>query len=330
MTKTTTITINGRLYDAVTGMPVQHASQHNVAPLQPARAFSDVGPSRSVSHITPAPRRAPIAPESRNQSHPNAQAVHKRTQKSETLFRKALKKPVATEATRSPLISRFKTTIVQPVEAEVPKPADDMPQTTKMHPMVAKVLQKRAAAMQPEQTSKQVKEQLIKQRLAEVGDKPKRPNFWARQPRVATILASTLSLLILGGYLTYINLPNISMKVAATRAGVHAEFPNYKPDGYSLNGPITYSPGQVTINYKANTNDNAYKLTQKASNWDSQAVLDNYVSKQTGNYLTFQDHGLTIYTFNNKAAWANGGMLYTIEGTASLSSDQILRLATSM
>ncbi len=320
MTKTTTITINGRVYDAITGQPVHQSAQ---APHRPARSFNDIGPSRTAQ---------PMRKQSARPDQPHAKAVHMRTQKSETLYRQALKKPAVEAAppTRSPLISRFATEPTPPARTVHTAPVDTTPQVTAMHPIMAKVLQKQAAAAQPEPTSKHIKEQLIKERLAEVGDKPKRQNFWARQPRVATILASTLSLLILGGYLTYINLPNISMKVAATRAGVSAVFPNYRPDGYSLNGPITYSPGQVTISYKSNTNDSDYKLTQKASNWDSQAVLDNYVSKQTGNYLTFQDHGLTIYTFNNKAAWANGGMLYTIEGTASLSSDQILRLATSM
>ncbi len=357
MTKSTTITINGRLYDAITGMPLPNMTQQTVAPVratqtapvhpqqaQPVRTFSDIGPARQQAapvHAAPAAHQ-PVHPATTHTHHVNrtpAQAVHQRTQKSETLYRKALKKPAveqrqpAATQERNPLINHFHRAVVEPTPPTPPQsPADDdLPQATKMHPMVAKVLQQQAEAHRPELSSKELKEQLIRERLAQVGEThTKKANFWARQPRLATVLASTLSLLILGGYLTFINLPNISMKVAATRAGINASFPNYKPDGYNLNGPITYSPGQVSVSYKSNTNDNNFKLTQKASNWDSQAVLDNYVSKQTSNYLTFQDHGLTIYTFDNKAAWANGGMLYTVDGTANLSSDQILRLATSM
>lgn len=120
------------------------------------------------------------------------------------------------------------------------------------------------------------------------------------------------------------------MRVAASNAGINASFPGYKPDGYSLNGPITYAPGEVDINYRSNTSDGNFTLTQKSSNWDSQGVLDNYVRKQTSTYLTFQQRGVTVYTFANKAAWTNGGLLYTIDGDANLSSDQILRLATSL
>lgn len=364
------ITINGRSYDALTGMPIvanntavraaAHAAQrapHHAAPAQPApqkpvRAMTDVAPMRAAR-----PNHAP------------AQAIHQTTQKSQTLYRKALKKPApaqhstqaqphvaahaqtaihaqkpaeikaATSHERSPLISKFSaqhhTQTVKPV-VEQPKKVDHIaPAAT--HPTVAKALQRHAAAQpQAQLTGSDLKEQLIKERLAEVSDKPhnrehKKAGWLSRQPRLVTVLSSTLALLILGGYLTYITLPSISLRVAASRAGVNANMPEYKPDGYSLDGPITYSPGEVVISYKSNSNDEAgYKLVQKATNWDSQAVLDNYVAKLSENYLTFQERGVTVYTFGNKAAWVNGGLLYTIEGNAALSSEQILRVATSI
>ena len=350
MTKAT-ITINGRTYDAITGMPVvtskpQEArpaaahTAHTPAPAQPrrpvARAFTDVAPTHTAAHTHA------TAP---------AQAVHRApAQKSHTLHRQAVKKPgvALTQTTppaghradhsRSPLITRFgeqkpahtaaHTKAVQPTETVAP---------ATMHPAVAKALQQQATAeaQKPQLSGKDLKEQLIKERLAEVSERPhehhKKTGWLGRQPRLVTILSSTLALLILGGYLTYITLPSISLRVAASRAGVNANMPEYKPDGYSLDGPITYSPGEVVISYKSNTNtETGYKLVQKATNWDSQAVLDNYVSKLTDNYLTFQERGVTVYTFGNKAAWVNGGLLYTIDGNAGLSSDQILRVATSL
>ena len=120
------------------------------------------------------------------------------------------------------------------------------------------------------------------------------------------------------------------MRVAASRAGITANYPGYQPDGYHFAGPITYQPGQVNITFKSNTNNNDFTIKQKSSIWDSQAVLDNYVSKQTDNYLTYQQSGLTIYSFGSHAAWVNGGLLYTIDGDAPLSSDQLLHIATSM
>lgn len=336
MTKQT-ITINGRTYDAVTGLPITQAvaAHPKTGAPKPAehrvRAFSDIGPAQNRV----------LAP---HEVHAAAQAMHITTQKSQTLYRQALKRPNVETVTapqrqqeRSPLISRYATPhpeLNQKVEPAKPAPEEPI-RPAMVHPTVAKALQSRAPAQTaPQLTGTDLKEQLIKERLAEVGTTPpkeqKKRNWLSRQPRLVTVLSSTLALLILGGYLTYITLPSISLRVAASRAGVNASMPDYKPDGYSLDGPITYSPGEVVISYKSNTNASGYKLTQKASNWDSQAVLDNFVSKQTDNYLTFQERGITVYTFSNKAAWVNGGILYTVDGNAALSSDQVLRVATSL
>ena len=59
-------------------------------------------------------------------------------------------------------------------------------------------------------------------------------------------------------------------------------------------------------------------------------MLDNFVTKKTGTYLTYQERGLTIYSFGDQAAWVNGGLLYTIDGDAPLSSEQLLNIAASM
>jgi hypothetical protein len=333
-----TIIINGRLYDAVSGMPIAHTAGHSQPkpsvktprtagqPQKLQRAFSDVAPARKAT--------------------PPSHAVHKQPQKSQTLNRAAIKrpavvtaakqppKPAATPISRSPAITKFGTNRQQSMAV---KTTGEAP---KIHPAVTKALhtlKERQVPVKPAtvRSSKELKELLIKERLSEVEtvDQPKHKKGLRgilKHPRLATILTSTLAILLLGGYLTYINLPNISMRVASTRAGIAASFPGYKPDGYSFQGPITYAPGEVAINFKSNTNNHSFTVRQTASNWDSQAVLDNHVLKQTPSYLTYQERGLTIYSFDNEAAWVNGGVLYSIEGNAQLSGEQILRIATSM
>lgn len=335
----TTITINGRLYDAITGMPVnkpQSLTQSNLASLhstakqpQPAsNIFSDVSKTTQMHNAVKRPAHVSTA-----------HSVHASPQRSQTLNRQAIKKPTPINShTRSPLIRHFDKANIQPVTAQpqqapqIPPsspPPDHLipPQTSPLHAKLAPANNNKAAYL----SGKQLKEQLIKERLAEATPPAKaKKSFFMRKPRLASILASTLSLLILAGYFTYLNLSNISMQIASSKAGISARFPNYQPSGFSLSGPITYAPGEVNINYKSNSNDNGFTLTQKAADWDSQAVLDNYVRKQSSTYLTFQERGITIYTFSNKAAWSNGGMLYTLDGNASLSSDQILRLASSL
>jgi hypothetical protein len=352
------ITINGRAYDAVTGMPV-----HNSAPVhahkpehqaphahKPHKAFSDIsGPTRIKT-------TEPVAKHGVQHSEVKAHAVHQKPQKSQTLLRSALKKPaplrslqpapvkVETDYAKptikhhqSPIISKFGATPVKKDitnHAVTPAAPEAAPRA---HPVVAKALANRPAVAAPAepQSSKELKEALIRERLAEAHPNTEhhhaghgRRRF--SQPRLATILTSSLALLLLAGYLTYINLPNISMRVAATRAGIAANYPNYSPDGYHFAGPITYQPGEVNISFKSNTNERSFVIKQKASSWDSQAVLDNYVSKKTGTYLTYQERGLTIYSYGNHVTWVNGGLMYTIDGDAPLNSDQLLRIATSM
>jgi hypothetical protein len=361
------VTINGRSYDAITGMPVvtpAHSKPAHHGPKQAShkthhKAFSDIsGPSRiktlsSSSNIpTPKPDPTPVKP---THSEVKAHAVHQKPQKSQTLLRAALKKPSPlrpltpapvrveagfAEAHQSPAISKFGPAhkspqhhLAAPVAA---KPVHHQQHVQpRMHPVAAKALAQAApVAVRQPQSSKELKEALIRERLSEATPNHEQHHTkrgrLTRQPRLATILTSSLALLLLAGYLTYINLPNISMRVAATRAGIAANYPNYKPDGYHFAGPITYQPGEVNITFKSNTNERNFVIKQKASGWDSQAVLDNYVIKKTGTYLTYQERGLTIYSFGNKAAWVNGGLLYTVEGNAPLSSDQLLKIATSM
>jgi hypothetical protein len=351
------ITINGRMYDAITGMPI--AQSQSSAPHTPVakpqstpqtnihRAFTDVAAPAST---TETPFKKMVADTPKRVDHSVSQTIHRQPQKSQTLYRGAVKRPTLQAHVQSPTIRKFAESVPAAPKAVVQaKPivppvnaTDTAPQATPLHPAVAKALsgmqQRQAPAKPPQpQSSKELKQALIKERLAEAEQKSSEnekrktdKGSSRRRPRLATILTSSLAVLVLGGYLTYINLPNISMRVAATHSGVAATFPGYQPDGYSFQGPITYSPGEVSINFKSNTNNTSFMIKQKTSNWDSQAVLDNYISKQTENYMTQQEQGLTIYSFENRAAWVNGGLLYTVEGNAQLSSEQVLRLATSM
>ena len=355
------VTINGRSYDAITGLPVASSAAPSVTPKKDHanlgasqhhkhRAFSDISGPAKTAILKPAEVRA--------------HAIHKQPQKSQTLLRAALKKPIpmrqlqpapvkveadyAKKKSSSihkpehdgshPKITRFgpgfdQSNAIPARKDPAMQATSDIEKPARMHPIVAKALAKQPAAPVAPQSSKELKEALIRERLAEAQpntEQPKKTRRFSSQPKFVTIMTSSLALLLIAGYLTYLNLPNISMRVAAVRAGISANYPNYNPDGYHFAGPITFQPGEVNIAFKSNTNTDHFTINQKASSWDSRAVLDNYVSKKTDNYLTYQERGLTIYSYGNHAAWVNGGLLYTIDGNAPLSSDQLLRIATSM
>jgi hypothetical protein len=233
------------------------------------------------------------------------------------------------DISRSRSISRFAP---HPVSSSVKKveTPDIKPKT---HPTVVKAIARSAPAAKPiAKTSKQIKDAAISAALSAPTLKPikqKRINWrWSRR---FTILTALFALLILGGILVYINLPVLSVGFASTQAGIKATYPEYRPDGYSLSQPVTFSDGEVTLAFKSNSNSAGYTIVQTRSSWDSSAVLDNIVRKSAGdNYVTTQEKGLIIYTYDQNAAWVNGGILYKIESTAPLSGEQIRRIATSL
>ena len=98
-----------------------------------------------------------------------------------------------------------------------------------------------------------------------------------------------------------------------------------------MSQPVTFSDGEVTLRFTSNSGPGEYTIVQSRSSWDSSAVLDNVVKKSAGdNYVTTQERGLTIYSYENNATWVNGGILYTIESDAPLSGEQIRHIATSL
>jgi len=319
MEKNKTVTINGRLYDAATGMPVKKA---------PAR--------KTVER----PASAPAA------------GVHATTERSQTLNRRvAQKKTTAAPArkpqsgrmmdvARSPKVARF----TPPAPKAEPKKAASAPvvpdRKPVAHPMAERAVA-RTAATQPAKvvsaevtkSLKEIKNEEIEKALA--ADTPKqkvkKQGAWAKHSRKIVASIAIVGVLIVGGYVTLVNLPALSVWVASSQAGIKATYPSYSPDGYSLSQPVSFSDGEVTLNFVSNGGGGGYVIRETRSSWDSTAVLENVVKKAAGeDYATTNDSGLTIYTFNGNAAWVNGGILYTIDSSAPLSNDQIRSIATSL
>lgn len=150
-------------------------------------------------------------------------------------------------------------------------------------------------------------------------------------PKVLNAAGIVVVSLAIGGFFAYQNIPEITMKFAAARAGLNASIPAYHPSGFSLAGPVEYHPGQVILNYKSNSDERVFNVTQKASSWNSETLLENFISVANKQYQTVQANGRTIFIYDgNKATWVDGGIWYSIEGKADLNSDQLLRIATSL
>jgi hypothetical protein len=313
-----TVTINGVIYDTQTGMPVD----------------GTVRPAQPIVDFAPKPK-----------GH-SAKAMHRTTQKSQTLRRQVVKHatPSVTASTpspatkpdiaRSPSITKFAP---HPVGAKPTAPVRRMHDIAPAaHPIAAKAVshghRHTATSAHAPKPSQVIKQEAIAEALAKAPTHKTRDKAVRRkQPRALTIASASLALLLLGGYFTYLNMPSLSVRMAAVQSGVSASYPGYHPDGYNIRGLVTYNDSSVNMTFAANGGPQSYTIGQTKSNLDSSAVLENYVKpKAGGSYIPYSQQGLTIYIFGNDAAWVNGGILYTINGNAPLSSDQILHIASSM
>lgn len=315
-----TVIINGRTYDAATGLPIEGKSAKEKKVAKPA-----------TQAATKASK--PAAPKRGGQA---STAVHSTTQRSQTLYRRAAKKPAPKkrlqpgrhmDISRSGRITKFAP---HPVSPE--KKAKDTPDIKpKTHPTVQKAISRSAAAAQPVPTLKQVKEAAISEALAKPAPKEAPTKRWQWSRRY-TVISAVFVVLILGAALTYFNLPSLSVGFAASQAGIEATYPEYRPDGYRLDQPVTFSDGEVTLSFASNSGSGSFSITQTRSSWDSSAVLDNVVKQAAGdNYVTTQERGLTIYSYDNTTVWVNGGIMYKIVVTdAPLAGEQIRRIATSL
>jgi hypothetical protein len=148
--------------------------------------------------------------------------------------------------------------------------------------------------------------------------------------RIGGVAASTLAILLIVGFVAYMNATSLQMRLASSRAGISASLPKWQPDGFKV-GNFSYSPGTVTVSFRDSVTAKGFNLAQTASNWDSSTLLSDYVLPNNDTYNAVQSDGTTIYTYgNNNATWVNGGIWYKLTTDGSLSTSQIVHLATSM
>lgn len=326
-----TVTIAGREYDAHTGLPVAPSAPEQKTETKPA--------------VTPATVHSSAA----TASH----AIHSTPQKSRTLHRRATKKPEATKAAPAhqphEKVEKRKTRRMSDVATHKhvqkhasatnsvaqTKPAEQPDTPAASHPAVHKAHAKRHAALAPHtktaKSSQAIKKEAIEKAMNAPSHHhtPKKKNFFKRHPRIFSVASVSIALFALAAFLTYANFPHLQVKIAAAQAGIAASYPGVKPDGYHFNGPAEVSEGSVTLNFDSNTSDQSYSITQAASSWDSDAVRLMVEEASNDQFITTEDRGLTIYTYDGHAAWVNKEILYTIEGDAGFSSDYIARIASS-
>jgi hypothetical protein len=349
----TTIELNGKRYDTLTGKLVD-AIASTVKKPTPAKSGINID---GFTHAhspkqRPAPARKKPAPASRT-TVANRSVGHHKLQQAKTLMRNAVTKPIpfksakhtekqhlvrpdkliderakrATHISKSLLVSRFggfsgaiaikKRVVKLPVQ---PAPAHHNTKTehqTAAQRSFSKTLETATSHKQPKLHKRSLRHKTAKK--------------LGITSKTLSISAAMLAIIVLSGFIAYQNVPNIAIRVAATKAGFAAAMPRYLPSGFAMNGKIQASSGKVTINFKSNSDSRSFAIIQEPSNWTSQSLLENYVSIKDQPYQTYEDKGRTIYIYNGtNATWVNGGVWYQVAGNSNLNSDQLINIANSL
>jgi hypothetical protein len=212
-----------------------------------------------------------------------------------------------------------------------------------VNPVVARAQEKikarKGAAPVEHLTAQQLKERAIQNALAQLDrmDTPvaqvvetevvetidKKRHFWQSKRFVLAVTLSASAVLLLG-YFIHLNMPDISVRVAASRAGMEGRYPNYLPKGYELDGLVSEKSGKVEMTFENGADQ--FTITQEKSAWDSNALYSNYIQKEWGqSTMILREQGLTIYVNGSDAAWVNGGVKYVIDDAGDALTKQDLR-----
>jgi len=151
-------------------------------------------------------------------------------------------------------------------------------------------------------------------------------------PRWASLGTGLVAALALIGFFAWQNMPQVSVRIAAARAHVSASVPDYTPAGFGLD-KVSSLPSQSTVMLHFQANEDSTKnflISQKSTKMDSSYIASSVVPKNAS-VQTSQVQGKTVYIYgdSNDASWIDHGTLFTIKDRAGLNSDQILRIVDS-
>ena len=283
-----------------------------------------------------------------------AKSVQRGVKSSTTLNRKYVKRPVKqTDMTvgvqRSSQIRHFSNQLSSDKVAVRVVESKKQEGKVQQHPLqvtanTALRSQRVSASQQKERkmTAKEIKDQAIQRALmsastveqVETAKKSKKQklgkvHFGFGRVMLALSCAAVAVLAIV--YFVNLNMPDISLKVAAMQTGINATYPGYIPRGYAVSS-ITSESRRISLDFRNESENKAFRITEETSSWDSNALLNNYVKETYGeNYKTVKEQGLTIYISGSNAAWVNGGVVYKITTKDdNLTNKQICNIATSL
>lgn len=319
--------INGKKYDARTGAVLDHGAQtklsvkHTIsrAPARHAKPHPQKSSRTLMRHIV----KKPVA-HKKAVKNASEHAVAKSTVALKHSVRKVNQHRVAraNKIGQSKLISHFRA--IQPTAytatstptppSAATSPVAPAPKATP-HTTKSKTASLLDNALKNARSHEQPPHKLPK----------KRPH-----KRLAGIGATAALVAVIIGIIVTQNLSDIQLQMASAKAGFAVSMPTVQPAGYSL-GELTYTAGSATTNFQSNSDDRAYTITQKKSDWSSMALRDIFVTGLDPYFETIQLGDRDIYIYNDSnATWVDDGIWYTVQSDGALSNKQLIDLAGSL
>lgn len=334
------IEINGKKYDAKTGellsVSKSHTKTHTVKP--------KTSISKPVTHIKSTSMKDVVR-------KPGKQINHHPHKASKTLMRNSVKKPSTPlkRHVKAQGPSEVPATIFKKASSSQKKAVNNIAvrhknpliqhfapiEPTSIQPVALKPIVENSKITSPapsrnNKSKSKTTSELLENAIKNATSHEQKPHKIkkSRKKQVSALMAVISVMLI--GFVGYQEMPNIKLELASAKAGFSASLPGYKPAGYSV-GDINYSSGVVATTFNSNSDQRAYTLTQKTSNWDSRALLDNFVKPNSDKYETIYSSGNTIYIYgDSNATWINGGVWYIVQSNGSLTNAQLAEIAKTL
>ena len=142
---------------------------------------------------------------------------------------------------------------------------------------------------------------------------------------IASAVTAVALLLGYGGYLAY---PNVQLRIAASKAGLDAK-DFYAPSGYKVSGSVAMGEGKLAVNYRGENNA-SYRINQERSKATDADVKNEATIKGKDSFDSLKAGDVNVYRYNDKASWVKNGVRYTLDTNDFLTSDQIVKIASSV
>ena len=119
-----------------------------------------------------------------------------------------------------------------------------------------------------------------------------------RTLKIISVALVCLAVLAAAAVISIQKMPPVEMRLADIKAGFRGHVPGGVPAGYNFKSPIISGKGTITVQYRSADSKNSFAITQRPTSWNSASLTSNFLNNAGLEYQTYNaPDGLTIYVF---------------------------------